>query len=122
MAPFFMLLHTAVVASFLMGIHPESVSPTDPEVLQAADYAIGLHNLLNNYTYAFKVTAVKLIFPPARVMYKMTVEVGQTVCENKPNITLTHCKLWNSMMTCDFVVLTVPHTHIPKRLLKDQCN
>ncbi|KAL4612841.1 hypothetical protein GN956_G22928 [Arapaima gigas] len=118
------LVQTAVMISFLMGVHPTSVSPTDPEVLQAARYAISLHNQMRNYTYAFKVIAVKLadIFPPARVIYSMVVQVGQTVCENKPDIDLLHCSLQNSMMTCDFVVLMVPHTSVPKHLLEDQCH
>ncbi|XP_062303920.1 cystatin-POGU1 [Osmerus eperlanus] len=100
------------------------------DVKEAANFAVGFHNRMSNCTYAYKVIAILLntsqIYPPARVKYTMTVQVGQTVCKNEPTVNLADCSLQNAedskTMTCHFVVMAVPHSDVPSYLLEDQCH
>ncbi|KAL1006196.1 hypothetical protein UPYG_G00069110 [Umbra pygmaea] len=102
------------------------------DVTKAANFAINFHNRISKYAFAYKVvsilSATSEIFPPARVKYTMTVKVGQTVCENKANISLPNCSFQDfqdaKIMICNFVVLSIPHSAFPSQsyLLLDHCN
>ncbi|XP_071371997.1 cystatin [Centroberyx affinis] len=100
----------------------------DSAEIQAADFAVGLHNRLSGDAFAYKVLAIlshaAQIYPPARVKFSLTVKVGQTVCRNEPGVDLTSCRFQEpeKTMTCRFVVLAVPNSQIPSSLLEDRCS
>ncbi|KAG7493019.1 hypothetical protein MATL_G00020150 [Megalops atlanticus] len=130
MATLIPLLLSVAMATALAGANSDTINPSSPEVLKAADYAISFHNRINNYTYAFKVITIQSassqMYPPARVKYTMKVLVGETVCKNEPDVNLAKCSLQNTLdvktMTCNFVVLAVPYSSMPSYTLKHQCN
>ncbi|XP_041961379.1 cystatin [Alosa alosa] len=103
-----------------------------PDVMRAAEFAIGFHNRMSNYPYAYKVISVisenSQIYPPARMKYTMTVKVGETTCKNTDKVNLTDCRLQTSSdakaMICQFVVLAVPNASFPTNsyLLSNKCN
>ncbi|KAM3865351.1 cystatin [Diretmus argenteus] len=117
-----------VLLAFLLRAGAETHEGTAE--IQAANFAIGFRNRLNNYPYAYKVLAIlsdtAQIYPPARVKFTMTVKVGQTVCRNEPSVDLDSCRFQDhehlKTMTCDFVVLAVPNSQVPSYLLENHCS
>ncbi|KAJ8285116.1 hypothetical protein COCON_G00039660 [Conger conger] len=121
------ILLSVAAVTVLAAANGAVLSPEDPEVLKAANFAISTYNQFNNNNpYAYKLLSVESataqIYPPARVKYSLWVSVGQTVCKNRPDISLTQCALQNThTMTCRFVVLAVPNSALPSYLLMDRC-
>ncbi|KAM4603918.1 cystatin [Polymixia lowei] len=123
----FVVLVTAALGGALGAGSETHYSPAE---IHAANVAVGLHNRLNDYPYAYKVLHILedsvQIYPPARVKFTMTVQVGQTVCRNQPSVNLASCGFQDpshlKMMTCQFVVLTVPNSQVPSYLLEDHCS
>lgn len=101
-----------------------------PDVMRAAEFAIGFQNRMSNYPYAYKVMSIvsdsSQIYPPARVKYTMTVKVGETVCKNTDKVNLSSCRFQATpgTMMCHFVVLAVPNAAFPTNsyLLSNKCD
>ncbi|XP_036402053.1 cystatin-M-like [Megalops cyprinoides] len=127
MTRFLLLLLAAAFISRSACADSEVLSPSSPQVQQVANFAVETYNRMNSYAYAYRVMAIQSvsaqIYPPSYMKYTMTVEVGQTICKNQPNVNLKDCSLQSSgkTMTCRFVVLAVPNSDFSSHLLEDQC-
>ncbi|MBN3324107.1 CYT protein, partial [Atractosteus spatula] len=118
-----------VVATLSVSAAPEPISTSDPGARRAANYAMQVHNELSKNEYAFRIVRIESasfeMFPPSRVEYFLTAEVGRTVCRNEQGLNPSGCALQSGAdaktVVCRFVVLAVPNSSVPSHLLEDQC-
>ncbi|XP_008531315.1 cystatin-M [Equus asinus] len=103
------------------------LSPSDPQVLKAAQMAVATFNMGSNSIYYFRDTNIlkaqsQLV---AGVKYYLTLEMASTACrKNTMAGDLTTCPLavgeQQEKLRCDFEVLVVPWQNTSS-LLKHDC-
>ncbi|XP_039594483.1 uncharacterized protein zgc:194981 isoform X2 [Polypterus senegalus] len=106
------------------------VDTSNENVKKAANFATSIYNQQSGNEFAFKVIKIDLasveIFPPSRVKYIMTVDIGKTHCKNEDSLNMDSCVLQTDtdakLMKCLFVVLGVPNSNMPSYLLDSSCN
>ncbi|XP_068135675.1 cystatin-like [Hyperolius riggenbachi] len=116
------LLSVFASSDMLVG-GPETIDPSDPQVLQAARFALSGFNQQLKEDYKFKL--LKVVSAEAQVVagviYTVNVDIGKTDCKKDSTSDAQSCSLMQNSnlaqtLSCTFKVLEVPWENVEKVL------